>query len=574
MKTQVEGEYLFVAQEGGVHIVHLNPGEQARKVASIELRGWAYGILVFQKEIFVFEDLDREQSERSTNFGRTKVQIFSIADPSQPKLLRTMTFQGYLTDARLVNEQVLFAINRRYLFTKPFWSYEFEKSLDLPIFDRNLRRELNKVELDKKVAELRAKATEILKPEIESQLKNVNLEAMFSTWIDLKFDDATAKTQLLNECESMFLANIPPEGFTNTLSLVHYDPKQKDVKAMGIMGSIDRLYAHQDRYYLAQTHLRSPDDGKVEQFSLVHQFDFKAEFPFIYSAGGKVDGWMFLKNMMNEHQGYLRVASYYSSFNGTYETWIPETLLVNVMKNDRQGQLIRQGTLSGIKATPRADEIIMKEGFGFITHKYEGLADSLLDLSEPQSPILANLPGTASLRHLSAVEILPDNKILLVGHQQRVQNQQPGLQLQLLEVKKSNAIQTIDTFVHSGEDWQWPSDPALSFVDGILTVAQNRGVKGDTARFSGAQVYRVDTETGFEVLGEIDHSNIVENSLCLRQRWGNVRGIDCIKYGWQVEMNSTLHLNGYLYSVSNYGLFTSTDESLEKTANPVLFWPK
>jgi uncharacterized secreted protein with C-terminal beta-propeller domain len=99
----------------------------------------------------------------------------------------------------------------------------------------------------------------------------------------------------------------------------------------------------------------------------------------------------------------------------------------------------------------------------------------------------------------------------------------------------------------------------------ILAIPINIYKQGEY--FTGAQVFRVSTQSGFELLGSVDHSDIARAADC-PQWYSNEKGRCYDEYRWWVQMRRSVFIEDFLYTFSSVGLSVNelTSPSIQLTS--------
>ena len=99
--VKTDGSFIYYAQQNRLHIVDSWPAEEANKVASVKIEGYARGLFLNGEKLVVMSWV---------NSG-TRLEVFDISDRSNPTVLRSLDLEGYIADARMIESDVYLALN-------------------------------------------------------------------------------------------------------------------------------------------------------------------------------------------------------------------------------------------------------------------------------------------------------------------------------------------------------------------------------------------------------------------------------------------------------------------------------
>jgi hypothetical protein len=85
--------------------------------------------------------------------------------------------------------------------------------------------------------------------------------------------------------------------------------------------------------------------------------------------------------------------------------------------------------------------------------------------------------------------------------------------------------------------------------------------------FTGALVFRVSTQSGFELLGGVDHSDLARAAEC-PQWYTDEKSRRYDEYRWWVQMRRSVFIEDFLYTFSSVGLSVNklTSPSIQLTS--------
>jgi len=119
--VKTDGTYVYDLVKNDLKIIKANPAADATVVSTISFKsrpedifinGTSLAVLGTDQQIYT---LDLYKSFRRQN-SYTFFKVFDLSNPSDPKLVRDLSFEGSFTDARLIGDYV-------YLFTNSYGNY-------------------------------------------------------------------------------------------------------------------------------------------------------------------------------------------------------------------------------------------------------------------------------------------------------------------------------------------------------------------------------------------------------------------------------------------------------------------
>jgi uncharacterized secreted protein with C-terminal beta-propeller domain len=116
-----DGNYVYTLVRNDLKITKINPAADSAVVSTITFKSRPQGILINGANVAVFGiDQQFSNSDLYKSFRRqnpyTFFKVYDLSDPSNPKIIRDLNFEGSYTDARLNGDYV-------YLFTKSQGNY-------------------------------------------------------------------------------------------------------------------------------------------------------------------------------------------------------------------------------------------------------------------------------------------------------------------------------------------------------------------------------------------------------------------------------------------------------------------
>jgi hypothetical protein len=353
-----------------------------------------------------------------------------------------------------------------------------------------------------------------------------------------------------NSCSSFYRPeNSHGRGFTSILSL-DLSSEGLSFDADHVVSNWSTLYSSSDYMYIAE----SANDwwwfwwnqDHPEQLN-VHMFDIRRPGRSSYLGSGRVEGALLNQFSLDEHQGYLRVAT-------TTDRWArwwlenPPPSENHLFVLGRQGnELVEVGHLGGIASGESifAARMIGDKGYIVTFEQIDPLFT--LDLSDPTNPRVVGeleLPGFSTYIHP-----LAQDKLLTIG----VGGDENGAnwltQISLFDVSDFANPSIVDqhTLAQSGE-WGWSEalyeHKAFQYwaPKNLLAVplSSYRSV-GDTWEYSSTlELITVDLDAGLSSYGTIDHSSLYNS--------------DPESYWYYRDIRRSIFMGDFIYAISDRGI--------------------
>jgi beta propeller domain-containing protein len=443
-----------------------------------------------------------------------KVTVVDVSNLSNPSALSELYLPGYAAGARRVGSSVRLILSDGVRWPEAMrWS---------PAYDPELYQDKTKL----------AAAIDALENSNEAIIRATSLQSWFPEG-KRKLADGTA-IDVGYDCSDFYLSNAPERlGLVTiaTLDLAHLDA---GVSRASIVGEAGVLYATQDRLYLASAHWWWwPMAGQVD-WTYVHGFDIRDPATARYFGSGGVEGHVPDQFAMDEHEGYLRVATNtvkYSTDPAT-PSWLRvawgSRLSVLAPQPDTGGgtRLALVGEIPELEAGEAlmASRFLGDRGFA-VTFRY---VDPLvtLDLSDPTHPKKVaelTLPGFSEyLQPIDANHLLAIGVDLPLNPDGRPDWTKRSLELSLFDVSdlarpKRTAQSRIGTawaysealWDHHAFNWYRPDAGkpgllAIPFSDWIQPAPSPWW----TGFVSDVRVFAVDPATGISPLGSLGMGDV------------------------------------------------------------------
>jgi hypothetical protein len=523
--------HIYVLADGALQIVEAWPAADARVVSRTELQHAPQRMFVAGDRALVF--MSKRQPMQTTEsyddwwydrddectYGydcdftgdgnATELALYDIADRSAPRLVRTIELSGSYLSARRIGSAVHVMV-----YDEP------ELLRTLAIVPEELEDDGACTGTDAMGNMEVAAGDDERAKDLFAALERTNLAAIEAAPIaelsgsvsdTLAGQDAVSR----DPCQGFY--DSPLVDGTSLLSLVSLDLQSDDAAQISTIISLaGATYASSDAYYVAVRQRAGgggwyADFGDVAEASTVHQFALAGPNN-TYVASGLVKGRVLNQFAMDEHAGHLRIA--------TTTGHVPDPAVHSTLSilEREGGDLKTVGVVDDVAPTEDIRSVRFQGDRGYVVTFKKTDPLFVFDLADPEHPEIVGelkIPGFSTYMHP-----LDADHLLAIGFEAADQGDFAyfqGLQLQVFDVSDPATPTlahktTIGTRGSSSE--AATNHLAFSFFAPRETLAvpvtvcegtSGTGSDFGTMTFSGVQLYRVTTDSGFSLTGEVGH---------------------------------------------------------------------
>lgn len=582
--VKTDGAYLYVITQGmpELQVVDAWPAEETQVVGRVALDGWPYSMFLDGDTLAVFQYVwegDRDvtgDSPLRDGYG-TRITFVDVTDRTAPRVIRDLDVEGYLASARLIGDDAWLVLNDDLYVPQAIWDLTDDASLSLPAYDYDAT--------EAEQAALRAEARAAYWPLVEAQVNAMDLDSLLPNWYS-RVDGVWSAGEPMLACTDLYR----PEGVAQPglMSVSHLDlsaPESTEPASTGLLANGWTVYASPEALDVAQTSWwwTWGWTGTDTLQTHVHRFELSGDTP-AYTGSGAVDGWLWSAYAMDEADGTLRLATTESDWwwgnggDGGNDVFVLDT------EGDTLDVL---GSVTGIAPGESIQGVRFFDDTAWLVTFEQTDPLFAVDLTDPTAPAVIgqlDLPGFSSYIHP-----VGDGYLLTAGMAGEEDGTITGFSLKLFDVRDRTAPVLVDEQTVASDDWSWSEalwDPhAFTFHNGVLAVPiytydQDEST-GDWTGFSGLWVNSVDTTTGIDELGRVDHTDLVAESDCIwDEAYGAGKGgtdVDsgapCANDYWYAGMRRSVVMEDWLYSVSDYGVKVTALRDPSDTVATALFWP-
>lgn len=550
--VKTDGHYLYLAQGKELRIVAAWPASDAQLASRITLPGLAKKLFISGDRALVYVSVPRgplaEGSEQyfpaqahDCTYGydcdftgdgyATEIHIFDISDKTAPEPLRTLTFPGSLIAARRIGSTVHSVVSL---------AEANPAGLEFP---ENGLCDDSASGIAKYIAELEA-----ARDRNEKRIQ----DASFDMGVLAREGERALGAA---NCSDFYRETAGDgQGITSLVSLdleSDADPTLSNILSRG-----GAVYASAQSLYLAVAHQRTTDswydDAPADEVTTVHRFRIGTDpADSGYIASGMIPGHVLNQFSMDEHDGYLRVA--------TSKGRVPSPDVESVVS-----VLGTQG--HALNVVGQVDHIAPKEDIRSV--RFDGARGYLvtfkktdplfvLDLANPEAPAVVGelkIPGFSTYMHL-----LDDRHLLALGYEADDMGDFAyfnGIQLQLFDVTDPTDPQLLHKQVYGTRGssssaltdhlgFTFMADRNLLTLPMSICDGGGNGMYGKLS-FSGVVALDVTLKDGFQELGRLEEPYPAQQSAF---QYGNA----C--QDWWTDSNSvvsrTVVMDQYVYAVSD-----------------------
>ncbi len=321
--------------------------------------------------------------------ARTRVTAVDVSDPGAPHVVETVTLDGSLVAARMVE-----GVARLVLRSGP---------VDLPFLFPSGS------EASVKVA--------------EEANHRVVAESTLDDWLP-GFTVGEGRRQRLTDCDDVRRPDVfSGVGMLTVVSVDASDPRPGP--GASVLGAGDTVYASAAHLYVtssAWTPSGARADSLVTDSTEVHRFDISDGVRTRYEASGRVTGRLLSSYSLSEDGEDLRVAT---TDESTQES------AVTVLRRDGDA-LAEIGRIGGLGKGERIYAVRFLGDRGYIVTFRQTDPLYVLDLSDPAHPALVgelHIPGYSAYLHP-----VGDHRLLGIGQDANERGRAQGLQVSLFDV--------------------------------------------------------------------------------------------------------------------------------------------
>ena len=400
--VKTDGTRIFVLSGQKLYLARSWPPEDLSVVTSRTLSGYPLEMFLDDRgQVVVFSAWWPEQGPDELWCGPwgcggrqafTRVAVFDASGDGL-RLVREMYFPGSYVSSRRIDGSVRLVLrdHLRMPGDLRYWPEDFrgDPPEDREAFEAALERVMEANE-----AKIRAQRLADWLP---------------TAWMG----SASDRTDLSRDCTSYHRPNAPVR--LGLASVVTLDLRAERPRAtqLAVLGQVGEIYASRDTLFLASPHWWWRPVADQRTHTYLHALDLSQPDRTRYLGSGGVPGVLLDQFSMDEHLGFLRVATTVETWGSDEDIWRVDTSNRVTVLGISDGRLIEVGRVTGLARGERITSARFVGDKGFVV-TFEQI-DPLftLDLANPFAPRLVGelkVPGFSTYIHP-----LDDGHLLTIG---------------------------------------------------------------------------------------------------------------------------------------------------------------
>ncbi len=555
-----DGEWMYNIVDSQIVVTRAWPAENLDIVSRIDPRMdlsadqrgnvWPIGMLLDGDRLIVLSHTWSYASRFYSN--DTLVSVYDVSDPTQPKIIKNHQLEGYLNSGRLINHRIHLVIENYVRWNMLDVEEAYYGDIPgVPSYDWDDWDDDDWESWEAKRKENIEKYLPVIRGWLEAKYPTID------TFNWPKYRSGDVERDLVS-CTDLYIpaTTSSKDGMLVIAELSGDD--FSDVHAQAVTDSGWIVYASTDNLYVVSNSSNwywdcYDDADSCKDVAHIHRFSLgKDNGQAKYVNSAEVPGNINDQFWMSEYDGHLRVAStennWWGSEAGSRLSILklegPQMNIVGHVDNIGNGEYLYATRMFGPK------------GFMVTFERTDPLFT--FDLSDPQNP---KKMGELKINGYSSyIHKMDDNTLLTIGEDATDDGRTTGMHLQVFDVSdmtNPTRIQHVMINKDSENNSGWSSalydHHAFNYhaASGLLSIPVNlySWSEDDYKHFTGAFVYKVSRENGFEKLGAVNHADLLPPS--------------CYDYSWWTSLERSRFYfkdkgvydsGAYVYTISNHGI--------------------
>ncbi len=549
VKTQ--GDRIYQLAGGKLNIMLGWPANQAKFLGSMKIEGTPLEMYVSdagQAQVISSSGVPNGENILASNPGFSRaepgfplalalepvvvVTTVDTSNPQTPSILSTRSFRGTYLSSRKIGDDLRLVVTEPFGQLNTFMDRIVQGAIDTLSFDP-----VNAAEIEQLVRDL----VEVYKKRIQAKT--------IQDW--LRTGDPNGTGPQIGLCEKVYGPNYETDlGISRIITI------KKGVELpleTVLLSKVNGLYASQESLYLSTLHF---PDGKNQQGTVLHKFNWESSGNSLYRGSGQVDGVLLNQFSMDEYQGFLRVAATAQD---------PQTRQ-NINKisvlSEGEGVLETRGATPNLAQGERIYSVRFAGPRGFLVTFRQVDPLFTLDLKDPTQPKVVGelkIPGFSSYIHM-----MDDNTLLTIGRGGTGVST-ANTKLSVFDVSNLALPKEVKSFVIENRGWNSSeaerNHKAFTYYDqkGVLAIPmngyRNAAPNGLAKQESSILVFDVKNGPIIKALGSIDVGLFTPN----------------FQSGPRGFATRSLFMDDYIYGFSNLGMKVRKLGELEQDVAVVAF---
>jgi uncharacterized secreted protein with C-terminal beta-propeller domain len=532
--VKTDGEFIYLLDDGALKIVRSWPAEETEQLSEIKVDVGSQEMFLHGDRVLVYSTDWVSRGDRWLPV--TLIDFIDVSDRSAPKRIDRKQIDGQFISARRIGSDV---------YTVTQLNPSLSSSLDEIVW-RGLESFYTEVDWDapaatRKLANDRLKAR--LRPFVHQAVDEMPIQDILPSITD---EDGT-REMMMGCTDILHSKEISEPGFT---TIAHIDMAQDSLKisgnATGVVAGSTTVYASARNLYVAQSSYGWWDGfTDIERVTRIHRFSLERD-ETQYAGSGQVDGYLHNQFSMSEHEGLLRVATTFDDW-GWGTTTDDRRSGNNIFILDAESpQMPIIGEVTGLAPGERIYATRFQADRAFMVTFVQVDPLFTIDLAQPTAPKAVGelkIPGYSAYLHP-----IGDNHVLGIGMNGDWDGFIEGVAISLFDVSDfSNPKQQDQITLECDYSWSealWNHHAIMVHNNTVAIPAYGYNWDGEHSNTSGLMVATIDTETGLEQIGFVDHGALVD------EIWGETES-------YMPSMRRSIVMDEILFSISDIGIMVS-----------------
>lgn len=518
--VKTDGTYFYVTSGRSFHVVDIADTMQA--VATRSVDGYVDSLYLYDNKLVVLYTPTQDGGEPWDDiafpvsgqlFGmpywipagkRQGVAIYEIATPGNPTLMKTVEFDGHLVSSRLIDGTL--HIVQQFIPDLPPLDYWYDGT---PQDMENTIHSNQQAIADMTLAEL-------------------------IPFYRVVSDPPNSQAELPTVSSNHFYCPVNKNGGGTITSIISFDLDDPALpfKSIGLVADAHIIYASTQALYIAAH--KYFYDAQIAEETILYKFDLTGDV-VRYVGGSAIAGWILNQFSLGEYQDVLRVGTTTGHAGG----WRPTSRNHVYCLQMEENKLKIIGKIEDLAPGEQiyAARFMGERGYLVTYVNIDPLFT--LNLSDPFAPEVAGylkVPGYSNYIHPYG-----DNYLITVGKDAQLVEENnmawyQGVQLSIFDISDFSKPELIHTELigdrgtHSEALYNhkaftfWTANDLLALPIDLYehTSPPSYPYSYGTKMFQGLYVYRVSSDTGFNLLGRISTEHDADGNI-LYNLW--TRGI-------------------------------------------------
>ncbi|MCK6552110.1 beta-propeller domain-containing protein [Myxococcota bacterium] len=573
--VKTNGTHIFVLSGEHLYITKSWPAADLQRIAAVPIEGYSRDMYLDEDDarVVVLSSVNLPEADHEASIDclvsrcgeawapGTKVTVIDVSVPAMPVTIAELYLPGWHQTSRRIGNSLRIVLGDSFRWPEDVRWY--------PDYSEEIWRDPERLQAarealaDRNEPLIRARTLADWLPPAERRLVD-------GTIVDIGYS-----------CEDFHRTNVSTWlGFTN-VATIDLDHLGQAPESTAIIAYTDQVYASTDTLFLALRHWWWWPEPGTEDWTYFFAFDLRDPTRADYLGGGGAPGHVLNQFSMDEHEGFLRIATTINRW--TVDTLNPENRWGRIETSNRVSVLgWTDDGLSVVGATPdlapgqtiQSARFLGDRGFVVTYRQIDPLYT--LDLSQPTSPRVVgelHVPGFSSYIHpLDADHLLtigvympePDDQGQVAWDQRR-------MKLSIYDVSDfANPIEAFTALIGTAYGWStagWDHHAFNYFPERHLLAIPfsdyRPGEYGDEYWrdfVSELRVFEISTTAGITAKGALTLSDVYRT-----YRY------DDWSWSWSPWIERSVMADDWVYAISDAGIRAAHVDALSSPVATVLF---